>query len=109
MLPCWTFDLFLEAAIDSVRVERYASSAKSECTDIMGEERGICRHLERCFPLQSLSVERIDLLHETRKLLVECHCLASTTKIVLGCHGGPIVLVLIKAAEDQNHLLKLKG
>lgn len=62
-----------------------------------------------CFPLQSLSVERIDLLHETRKFLIECHCLASTTKIVLGCHGGPIVLVLIKAAEDQNHLLKLKG
>lgn len=57
-----------------------------------------------CFPLQNLSVERTDLLNETRK----SH-LVSITKIVLGCHGGPIVLVLIKAAEDQNHLLKLKG
>lgn len=51
MLPCWTFGLLLEAAIDSVRVEHHASSAKSECTDIMGEESGICRHLERCLPL----------------------------------------------------------
>lgn len=112
MLPCWTFDLLLEAATGSMRVERHASSAKSECTDVMGEESGICRCLgdvshclgTTCFPLQNLSVERTDLLNETRK----SH-LTSITKIVLGCHGGPIVLVLIKAAEDQNHLLKLKG
>lgn len=51
MLPCWTFDLLLEAATGSMRVERHASSAKSECTDVMGEESGICRCLERGLPL----------------------------------------------------------
>lgn len=118
MLPCWTFDLLLEAAIRSVRVECHPLLQSQTAHTSVGKENGICRCLGRCLPLPTNYLLFLTMLKCRKdqspswdKKVFECHYLASTKwhRIVFRCHSGPIVLVLVKAAEDQNHLLKLKG